>query len=87
MASYIVVYNDTKWILNLEETKSTSGYVFTFDGGVVTRNSAKQTTIVKSSMENFITLELDGNEIEWLKKTSWQIFQWAQNQHLLYPLL
>ena len=28
-------YSDANWISNLNETKSTSGYVFTFGGGAV----------------------------------------------------
>ena len=28
-------YNDANWISNLDEIKSTSGYVFTLGGGVV----------------------------------------------------
>lgn len=29
-------YGDVNWISNLDETKLTSGYVFTLDGGVIT---------------------------------------------------
>jgi len=29
-------YNDANWISDSDETKSTSGYVFTFGGGAIT---------------------------------------------------
>jgi hypothetical protein len=61
-------YCDANWILGSNETKSTSGYVFTIGGGAVTSRSAKQTIIAKSTMESeFIALELAGSEAEWLK--------------------
>ncbi|XP_075099349.1 secreted RxLR effector protein 161-like [Nicotiana tabacum] len=58
-------YSDAKWISNSDETKSTSGYVFTLGGGVVACKSAKQTIIARSTMESeFVALELAGNEAE-----------------------
>jgi len=43
-------YNDANWISNSDETKSTSGYVFTLMGGAVTWRSSKQTIIARSTM-------------------------------------
>ncbi|XP_070026188.1 secreted RxLR effector protein 161-like [Nicotiana sylvestris] len=61
-------YSDANWISNSDETKSTSGYVFTLSGGAVAWKSAKQTIIVRSAMESeFVALELASNEAEWLK--------------------
>ena len=61
-------YNDAKWISDLDEIKSTSGYVFTLRGGVVAWKSSKQTLIVTSTMESeFIALESAGKEAEWLR--------------------
>ncbi|XP_075101889.1 secreted RxLR effector protein 161-like [Nicotiana tabacum] len=58
-------YNDANWIFDSNETKSTSGYVFTLVGGVVAWKSAKQTIIARSTMESeFVALELAGNEAE-----------------------
>ena len=58
-------YNYANWISNSDEIKSTSGYVFTFGGGVVSWRSTKQIIITRSTMESeFITLELAGNETE-----------------------
>ena len=42
--------------------------MFTFSKGAVAWKSAKQTIIVKSTMElEFIALKLAGNEVEWLR--------------------
>lgn len=61
-------YCDANWISDSDETKSTSGYVFTFGGGTVTWRSAKQSIIARSTMESeFVALELAGTEAEWLK--------------------
>jgi len=45
-------YNDANWIFDSDETKSTSGYVFTLGGGVITCRSVRQTIIAKSIMES-----------------------------------
>jgi len=61
-------YSDAKWISDSDETKSTSGYGFTLEGGAITWRSAKQTIFAKSTMDSeFIALELAGNEAEWLR--------------------
>lgn len=56
------------WILDSDEIKSTSRYVFTVGGGAITSKSAKQTIVTKYTMElGFIALELAGNEAKQLK--------------------
>jgi hypothetical protein len=61
-------YSDANWISDSDETKSTSGYVFTLGGGAITWRSAKQTIIARSTMESeFVALELTGSEAEWLR--------------------
>jgi len=58
-------YSDANWISNSDKTKSTSGYVFTLGGGVVAWKLARQTIIVRSTMESeFIALEMAGSEAE-----------------------
>ena len=45
----------------MKDTKSTSGYVFTLSGAVVSWKSSKQTCISKSTMEyEFIALDKAG---------------------------
>ncbi|XP_075083321.1 secreted RxLR effector protein 161-like [Nicotiana tabacum] len=61
-------YNDANWISDSDETKSTSGYVFTLGGGAISWKSSKQTIIARSTMElEFVALELAGFEAEWLR--------------------
>ena len=48
------VYNDVNWISVTKDTKSMSGYVFTFDSADVSWTSTKQTCIVRSTMELMI---------------------------------
>jgi len=51
-----------------DETKSTSGYVFTLGGGVVAWRSTRQTIIPRSTMESeFVALEMVDSEAKWLK--------------------
>jgi len=60
-------YSDANWISNSDETKSTSGYVFTLGGGAVTWRSVRQTIIVKSTMKyEFVSLKMADSEVEWL---------------------
>jgi len=64
----LVGYCDANWVTDNNEASSTSAYVFTFRGGVVSWESSKQTCITRSIMEyEFIALELAGKEVEWLK--------------------
>ena len=61
-------YSDANWIFDLDETKSTSDYVFTLGDGAVTWRSSRQTIIARSTMEfEFVALEMAGSEVEWLK--------------------
>ncbi|CAL8086908.1 unnamed protein product [Prunus armeniaca] len=54
-------YSDANWISDSDEMKSTSGYVFTIGGGVVSCKSSKQMCIARSTMESeFIALENAG---------------------------
>jgi len=61
-------YCDANWVTDNNEVSSTSGYVFTLRGEVVSWKSSKQTCIARSTMESeFIALELAGEEAEWSK--------------------
>lgn len=60
--------NDGNWILDSDETKTTSVYVFTLGGCVVAWKSAKQIIISQSTMKlEFIALDLTCTNGEWLK--------------------
>jgi hypothetical protein len=61
-------YSDASWNTDFEDSKSTSGWVFTLGGGAVAWGSKKQTCITHSTMESeFIALASACREAEWLK--------------------
>ncbi|KAL0333030.1 UNVERIFIED_CONTAM: Retrovirus-related Pol polyprotein from transposon RE2 [Sesamum calycinum] len=61
-------FSDANWVTDNDEVSSTSGYVFTLGGGLISWKSAKQMCIARSTMEfEFIALELAGQEVEWLR--------------------
>ena len=50
-------YSDANWITDSDESKSTSGYIFTLGDATVTWKSFKQTCIARFAMESeFIVL-------------------------------
>ena len=60
-------FSDANWILNSDEMKSTSGYVFILSGNTVSWKSTKQICITRSTMETeFIALEKASSEAKWL---------------------
>ena len=48
-------YSDSNWILDADEIKATSGYVFTHGGGAVSWKSCMQTILTRSTMEAELT--------------------------------
>ena len=40
-------YSDSNWISDVDETKATSGYLFTLGGGAVSWKSCKQTILTR----------------------------------------
>ncbi|RVW39391.1 hypothetical protein VitviT2T_024278 [Vitis vinifera] len=61
-------YLDASWISSVGDNLSTTGWVFTLGGGVVSWGSKKQTCISHSTMEaEFIALAATGKEAEWLR--------------------
>ena len=72
-------YYDANWISDTKDSKSTSGYLFTFGGGAVSWKSSKQTCIARSMMESkFIALDKAGEEAEWLRHFLEDILIWPQ---------
>jgi hypothetical protein len=72
-------YSDTNWISNTNDTKSTSGYVFTLGGAAVSWKSFKQTCIARSTMESkFIALDKAGEEAEWLRHFLEDMLMWTK---------
>ncbi|OMO62209.1 Zinc finger, CCHC-type [Corchorus capsularis] len=72
-------YSDANWISDIKDTKSTSGYVFTLAGAVVSWKSSKQTVIARSTMESeFIALDKYGEEAERLRHFLEDIPKWEK---------
>ncbi|KAI3697819.1 hypothetical protein L6452_30916 [Arctium lappa] len=60
-------YSDASYIDHSGDSKSTSGWIYTLDGGAVSWESKKQTCIAHSTMESeFIALAAAGKEVEWI---------------------
>ncbi|KAL0560837.1 hypothetical protein IC582_001251 [Cucumis melo] len=70
-------YSDANWTSSTKNSKSTSGYIFTLGGGVVSWKSSKQTCIARSTMESdFIALDKIGEEAEMLQNFLKDIPYW-----------
>jgi hypothetical protein len=62
-------YRDSNWISYADETKATSGYVFTLAGAAVSLTSCKQIMLTKSTTKvELVALETATNEVEWLRE-------------------
>ncbi|XP_047313594.1 uncharacterized protein LOC124917068 [Impatiens glandulifera] len=78
-------YTDVNWILDMKDSKSTSGYVFTLRGAAISWKSSKQTIIARSTMESeYIALEKCGEKVKWLRLFLEDIPIWSKPV-LLYP--
>ncbi|GJZ34666.1 hypothetical protein Tco_0580483 [Tanacetum coccineum] len=72
-------YSDARWINHVEDSSSTSGWVFLFRGGAISWASKKQTYITSSTMESeFIALAATGKEAEWLRNLIHEIPMWPK---------
>ncbi|KAI3821705.1 hypothetical protein L1987_09277 [Smallanthus sonchifolius] len=64
----LVGFSDSDYAGNLDESKSTSGYVFHLGSGVISWQSKKQKAIALSSTEaEYIALSLAGCQAIWIK--------------------
>nr|GEV68631.1 zinc finger, CCHC-type [Tanacetum cinerariifolium] len=58
-------YSDASWINHVEDSSSTSGWVFFLEGGAISWASKKKTCITGSTMESeFVALAAAGKEAE-----------------------
>ena len=56
-------YNDANWISDIVDSKSTSGFIFTLGGAVVSWKSVRKTCIARSTVESeFIALDKTAEE-------------------------
>ncbi|RVW91874.1 Retrovirus-related Pol polyprotein from transposon RE1 [Vitis vinifera] len=64
-------YADGDWAGSIDDMKSTSGYVFTIDSGVICWNSRKQEVVAQSTAEvEYISLAATANQGIWLRNTT-----------------
>ncbi|GJR72475.1 zinc finger, CCHC-type containing protein [Tanacetum coccineum] len=72
-------YSDASWINHVEDSSSTSGWVFLLRGGAISWASKKQTCITGSTMESeFVALTTAGKEAEWLRNLTREIPIWPK---------
>ncbi|GKD37628.1 zinc finger, CCHC-type containing protein, partial [Tanacetum coccineum] len=72
-------YSDASWINHVEDSSSTSGWVFLLGGGAISWASKKQTCITGSTMESeFVALAAAGKEAEWLRNLMHEIPIWPK---------
>nr|GEV18837.1 zinc finger, CCHC-type [Tanacetum cinerariifolium] len=72
-------YSDASWINHVEDSSSTSGWVFLFGGGAISWASKKQTCITGSTMESeFVALAAADKEAKWLRNLIHEIPIWPK---------
>nr|GEW84873.1 hypothetical protein [Tanacetum cinerariifolium] len=72
-------YSDASWINHVEDSSSTSGWVFLLGGGAISWASKKQTCITGSTMKSeFVALSAAGKEAEWLRNLIHEILVWPK---------
>ncbi|GKA40772.1 hypothetical protein Tco_0733365 [Tanacetum coccineum] len=65
----VTCYTDVGFQIDKDDTKSQSGYVFVFNGGVMDWKNVKQSTIAMSSIEaEYIATSKDSMEVVWMRK-------------------
>nr|GEY22770.1 zinc finger, CCHC-type [Tanacetum cinerariifolium] len=70
---------DASWINHVEDSSSTSGWVFLLRGGAISLASKTQTCITGSTMEyEFVALVAAGKEAEWLRNLIHEIPIWPK---------
>ncbi|GJS20023.1 zinc finger, CCHC-type containing protein, partial [Tanacetum coccineum] len=72
-------YSDASWINHVEDSSSTSGWVFMSGGGAISWASKKQTCITGSTIESeFVALAVAGKEAKWLRNLIHKIPIWLK---------
>ncbi|GJS66639.1 zinc finger, CCHC-type containing protein [Tanacetum coccineum] len=72
-------FSDASWKNHVEDSSSTSGWVFLLGGGAISWASKKQTCITGSTMESeFVALAAAGKEAEWLRNLIHEIPIWPK---------
>lgn len=68
-------YCDADWAGDIDNRKSTTGYLFTLNGGAITWNTRRQPTIALSTTEaEFMSMVCAAQEALWLKQLLSELF-------------
>ncbi|GJW81729.1 zinc finger, CCHC-type containing protein [Tanacetum coccineum] len=77
--SVLEAYSNARWINHVEDSSSTSGWMFLIGGGAISWASKKQTCITGSTMESeFVALAAAVKEAEWLRNLIHEIPIWPK---------
>ncbi|GJZ46160.1 hypothetical protein Tco_0593756 [Tanacetum coccineum] len=77
--SVLEAHSDASWINHVEDSSSTSRWVFLLGGGAISWASKKQTCITGSTMESeFVALAAAGKEAKWLRNLIHEIPIWPK---------
>ncbi|CAL0319314.1 unnamed protein product [Lupinus luteus] len=72
-------YSDADWNTLSDDSKATSGYIFSIAGGAVSWKSKKQTILAQSTMEaEMIALATASEEASWLRSLLAEIPLWEK---------
>nr|GEW46058.1 zinc finger, CCHC-type [Tanacetum cinerariifolium] len=72
-------YSDASWINHVEDSSSTSGWLFLLGGGAISWVSKKKTCITGSTMKSeFVALDVAGKEAKWLRNLIHEILIWPK---------
>nr|GEV69209.1 zinc finger, CCHC-type [Tanacetum cinerariifolium] len=77
--SVLKAYSDASWINHVEDSSTTSKWVFLLGGGAISWAFKKQTCITGSTMESeFVALAAASKEAEWLRNLIHEIPIWSK---------
>ncbi|GKD52373.1 hypothetical protein Tco_1281349, partial [Tanacetum coccineum] len=77
--SALEAYSDASWINHVEDSFSTSRWVFLLEAGAISWASKKQTCIIGSTMESeFVALAAADKEAEWIRNLIHEILIWPK---------
>ncbi|GKC24690.1 zinc finger, CCHC-type containing protein, partial [Tanacetum coccineum] len=77
--SVLEAYSDASWINHVEDSSSTSGWMFLLGGGAISWASKKQTCIIDSTMKSeFVSLTAAGKKAKWLRNLVHEILIWPK---------
>ncbi|GJY78268.1 zinc finger, CCHC-type containing protein [Tanacetum coccineum] len=79
IAYAVEAHSGSSWINHVEDSSSTSGWVFLLGGAAISWASKKQTCITGSTMEyEFVALAAAGKKAEWLRNLIHEIPIWSK---------